>query len=134
MLNRKGLMQFSQEARSNTVWRFLISTTERGKNLMAGKAKIERNKQRLEVVAKHAKRRGELKAIVRSPRSSQAEREAAQRELQALPRDASPTRVRNRCQVTGRPRAYIGKFGLSRIAFREKALEGEIPGVRNASW
>jgi small subunit ribosomal protein S14 len=101
---------------------------------MARRALIEKNKRRMEMVERFAERRAELKRIVRSPKSSPAERDTAQRELQSLPRDASPTRVKNRCMMTGRPRAYIRKFGLSRIAFREMSLEGEIPGVRKASW
>jgi small subunit ribosomal protein S14 len=101
---------------------------------MARKSKIEKNKRRVEIVAKHADRRAQLKKAVRSPKSTVEEREAAQQELQSLPRDASPTRVKNRCAMTGRPRAFIRKFGLSRIALREMALRGEIPGVRKASW
>ncbi len=89
---------------------------------MAKKAWIARNKKRKETVAKYADRRRKLK-------------EAGDYEnLQKLPRDASPTRVRNRCSMTGRSRGYISKYGVSRIKFRELALEGRIPGIRKASW
>jgi small subunit ribosomal protein S14 len=101
---------------------------------MARKSKIEKERKRAVLVERHAGRRDELKAIVRSPKSTPEERSAAQRELQHMPRDANPTRVRNRCVMSGRPRAYLRKFGLSRIAFREMALEGKLPGVRKASW
>lgn len=101
---------------------------------MARKSKIEKEKKRAELVERYAGRRHELKAIVRNPKSSDEERQAAQRELRKLPRDSSPTRVRNRCAMTGRPRAFLRKFGLSRITFREMALDGKLPGVRKASW
>jgi small subunit ribosomal protein S14 len=101
---------------------------------MAKKAKIEKNKKRLKLVAQHAERRHQLKQVIRNPRSSPEQRESAQLELHRMPRDSSPVRVRNRCMLTGRPRGYVGRFGLSRIAFREMALAGQIPGVRKASW
>ncbi|HEU4628996.1 MAG TPA: 30S ribosomal protein S14 [Gemmatimonadaceae bacterium] len=101
---------------------------------MAKTSKIVKNRQRQETVARYAARRQELKATIQNPQTTPEAREAAQRALRALPRDASPTRVRNRCQMTGRPRAYLRQFGLSRITFREMALAGLIPGVRKASW
>ncbi|TKV58736.1 30S ribosomal protein S14 [Nakamurella flava] len=101
---------------------------------MAKKSKIARNEQRREIVARYATRRAELKETVRSPRSSDEEKAAAQLALQRLPRDASPTRVRNRDVVDGRPRAYLRAFGLSRINLREMAHRGELPGVTKSSW
>lgn len=89
---------------------------------MARKAWIERNDRKKKTVAKYAKLRAELKAA------------GDYEGLAKLPRNASPSRVVNRCNMTGRRRAYIGKFGLSRISFRELASEGRIPGVTKASW
>jgi small subunit ribosomal protein S14 len=89
---------------------------------MAKKSALARDKKRAALNAKHAARRAELKAA------------GDQAGLQKLPRNASPTRLKNRCAETGRPRAYIRKFGLSRISFREHASKGEIPGVTKASW
>ena len=89
---------------------------------MAKKSWIARNEKRKRTAAKFAEKRRELK-------------EAGDYEaLQKLPRDASPTRIRNRCSLTGRSRAYVGKFGVSRIKFRELASEGKIPGIKKASW
>lgn len=89
---------------------------------MAKKAWIARNEKRKRTVEKYAEKRAALK-------------EAGDYEaLQKLPRNASPTRVRNRCSITGRGRGYIGQYGVSRIKFRELALAGKIPGVRKASW
>ena len=101
---------------------------------MAKKSKINRNEQRKQTVAKYAERRKALKATIKSPATSPADRDLAYKALRKLPRDASPIRVRNRCAVTGRPRGYYRKFGLSRIALRELALSGELPGVTKASW
>jgi small subunit ribosomal protein S14 len=86
------------------------------------------------VVARYAQRRGELTAIIASPRRPDAEREAARRELSRQPRDASATRVRNRDAVDGRPRGYLRAFGVSRVRLRELAHEGFLPGVRKSSW
>ncbi|RSM69659.1 30S ribosomal protein S14 [Kibdelosporangium aridum] len=98
---------------------------------MAKRSKIARDRQRREVVARYAERRAELKEIVRTDPQRRAE---AQRALQALPRDASPTRLRNRDVVDGRPRAVFRAFGLSRIRLREMAHRGELPGVSKSSW
>ena len=100
---------------------------------MASWAKIKGNEKRMRLVAKYADKRRELKAILKDPKRL-AEHADAQRELQGLPRNSNPTRVRNRCAVTGRPRGYDRKFGLSRIALRELALRGEVPGVKKSSW
>lgn len=101
---------------------------------VAKKSKINRNEHRKLVVAKYATRRAELKAIIKAPSTQHTERELAQKQLRKLPRDSSATRVRNRCALTGRPRAYYRKFGLSRIALRELASNGDLPGVTKASW
>jgi small subunit ribosomal protein S14 len=89
---------------------------------MAKKGMLEKEKRREQMVAKYAELREELKA------------KGDYVSLAALPRNASPTRLRNRCQITGRSRGYIRRFGMSRIVFREKALKGEIPGVKKISW
>jgi small subunit ribosomal protein S14 len=101
---------------------------------MAKTSKIVRNAQRKALVAKHAAKRAALKAVIRDPKSTMEERDAAYAKLRALPRDSSATRVRNRCEMTGRPRAYLRQFGLGRNKFRELALFGALPGVKKASW
>jgi small subunit ribosomal protein S14 len=101
---------------------------------MAKRSKIVKDERRREVVARYAERRAELKATIRSPSSSDAERSAAQTELARQPRDASPVRVRNRDAIDGRPRGHLRKFGLSRVRVRELAHEGHLPGVRKSSW
>ena len=101
---------------------------------MAKKSKIARNRQRREIVERYAERRAALKETARSPRSTDQERAAARLALQRLPRDASPTRIRNRDVVDGRPRAFHRAFGLSRINLREMAHRGELPGVTKSSW
>ena len=101
---------------------------------MAKLSMILKNKRRTKTVAKYAKKREALKAIIQSLKSSQEEVDAAYKKLLAMPRDASATRIRNRCEITGRPRAYIRKFGLSRIAMRSLALSGDLPGVTKSSW
>jgi small subunit ribosomal protein S14 len=101
---------------------------------MAKKSKIARNEQRRVIVERYAQRRAELKEILRAPGSTAEQRDAATRELRRQPRDASPTRLRNRDVVDGRPRAYFRAFGLSRVRLREMAHGGELPGVRKSSW
>jgi small subunit ribosomal protein S14 len=101
---------------------------------MAKKSKIVKNDCRRAIVAHYAPRRTELKAIIRAPASTGAQRVAAQRELARQPRDASATRVRNRDAVDGRPRGHLRKFGLSRVRVRQLAHNGQLPGVRKASW
>ncbi|RDG35649.1 30S ribosomal protein S14 [Streptomyces corynorhini] len=101
---------------------------------MAKKSKIVRNERRKEIVERYAVRRAELKEILRSPGTPEAERVAADRELRRQPRDASATRVRNRDSVDGRPRGHLRKFGLSRVRLREQAHAGFLPGVRKSSW
>lgn len=101
---------------------------------MAKKSKIARDAQRREVVARYEARRAALKAASVAAHATPDERAAAMARLHALPRDASPVRVRNRDTVDGRPRAYLRKFGLSRIRLREMAHRGELPGVTKSSW
>lgn len=101
---------------------------------MAKISKVVNNERRKGVVKLYAARRAEWKAIVNNPKSSVEQVDAAVIKLQKMPRDASPSRVRNRCSQTGRTRGYLRKFGLSRIALRKLALEGQIPGVVKSSW
>lgn len=101
---------------------------------MAKKSKIAKNAQRRKIVAKYAERRARLVAIVKDPNTRIDEKVEAQEKLAKMPRDASATRVRNRCALTGRPRGYYRKFGLSRIALREEGLLGNLPGVVKSSW
>jgi len=101
---------------------------------MAKKSKIVKNEQRKRIVARYAHRRRELLAIIKDPDRSWDDKDAARRELNRMPRDASPTRVRSRGGTTGRPRGVLTQFELDRIAFRTKALNGELPGIRKASW
>lgn len=101
---------------------------------MAKTAMINRDKKRREMVKKYAAKRAELFAIITNMSLSDEERFTARQKLQALPRDSSPVRLRNRCALTGRPRGTFSKFGLGRIKLREHALRGEIPGIVKASW
>ncbi|CQD03396.1 30S ribosomal protein S14 [Mycobacterium lentiflavum] len=101
---------------------------------MAKKSKIVKNDQRRAIVARYAERRALLKQIIRSPASDPEQRLAAQAALARQPRDASAVRVRNRDSVDGRPRGHLRKFGLSRVRVRELAHQGQLPGIRKASW
>jgi small subunit ribosomal protein S14 len=101
---------------------------------MAKTNMVEREKRRAKIAVRFAAKRAELKELIRSPKTSHEERQAAQVKLQKLPRDASPTRGRNRCAITGRSRGVYRKFGLSRVKIREVANRGEIPGLSKASW
>ncbi len=101
---------------------------------MATKAKIATNEKKKKLVAKHAAKRAALKAVILDPKVPYAEKSAAVNKLNALPRNSCRNRVRNRCVLTGRPRGVYRKFGLSRIAIREKGLAGEIPGLTKSSW
>ena len=101
---------------------------------MAKLALIEREKKRAKLVAKYAGKRTALKAIIDDQDKSEEERYSARLELQQLPRNANPTRQRNRCAITGRPRGTFRKFGLARNKIREIAFKGEIPGLTKASW
>ncbi|MFC5280922.1 30S ribosomal protein S14 [Arcanobacterium canis] len=101
---------------------------------MAKRSKIVADQRRRKIVARYAQRRAELKKRSVNVHLTDEERAEAMAALHALPRDASPTRLRNRDVVDGRPRGYLGKFGLSRVRFRKMALDGELPGVRKSSW
>ena len=101
---------------------------------MAKRNMLEREKRRAEIAKKYAARRTKLKEAVRDPHGSHETRTAAQEALQKLPRDASPTRQRNRCAITGRSRGVYRKFGLGRSKLREATMRGEIPGLGKASW
>lgn len=101
---------------------------------MAKLALIEREKKRARLVAKFAAKREALKAIIEDQSKSEEERYEARLELQQLPRNANPTRQRNRCAITGRPRGTFRKLGLARNKIREIAFRGEIPGLTKASW
>lgn len=101
---------------------------------MAKVCLINREEKRARMVKKYAAKRAGLKAVIANTRSSDEERMAALQALQSLPRNASPVRQRNRCQLTGRPRGVFSKFGLARGKLREYAMRGEIPGIVKASW
>jgi small subunit ribosomal protein S14 len=101
---------------------------------MAKKSKIAKNEQRKVIAARFVERRRVLKAVVASPASSPEEKANAVVALQKLPRDASPTRIRNRDASDGRPRGFLRKFGLSRVKMRQAAHHGELPGVTKSSW
>ena len=101
---------------------------------MAKMSLIQREEKREKLVAKYAKKYAELQAIARDAKRSDEERYVARLELQKLPRNANPSRLRNRCGLTGRPRGTFRKFGLARSKIRELAFKGDIPGVVKASW
>jgi small subunit ribosomal protein S14 len=101
---------------------------------MAKMSLKQREEKREKLVAKFAKKYAELQVTARNAKLSDEERYAARLELQKLPRNANPTRLRNRCELTGRPRGTFRKFGLGRSKIRELAFKGDIPGVVKASW
>lgn len=101
---------------------------------MAKKSSIEKNKHRKQLVKKYAGRRERLLAVANDESKSMEERFEARLKLATLPRNSSPSRIRNRCEVTGRPRAYYRKLGMSRIALRELGNGGMIPGLVKSSW
>jgi len=101
---------------------------------MAKTSKIVKNEERKVLVARYADRRRALLAIIKSPKTTSEERVTAYSKLRKLPRNSAKVRIRNRCSMTGRARGFEGYFGLSRLALREMALNGLIPGVRKASW
>jgi len=101
---------------------------------MAKKSAIEKNKQRQRLVKKYAAKREALRAIIHDRDKPIEERIQAQLKLSSLPRNSAPTRVRNRCEVSGRPRAYYRKLKMSRIALRDMASQGKIPGMVKSSW
>jgi small subunit ribosomal protein S14 len=101
---------------------------------MAKNSMKARETKRAKLVAKFAEKRAALKATINDVNASEEERWDAVLKLQALPRDSSASRQRNRCNQTGRPHGFLRKFGLSRIKVREACMKGEIPGLRKASW
>ena len=101
---------------------------------MAKLSLINRELKREALVKKFAKKRAELNAIISDQSQSEETRYQARLKLQQLPRNASPTRLRNRCELTGRPRGTFRKFGLGRNKLREIAMRGEVPGITKASW
>ena len=101
---------------------------------MAKKSKIVREKKLIKMVEKYAQKREELKSIISNPNTPIEDREEAVNKLDKLPKSSSAIRIRNRCFITGRPRGVIRRFQLSRLSFREMALNGAIPGVTKASW
>lgn len=101
---------------------------------MAKLSLINRDAKRVKLAKKYAAKRAELKAVIDNAKLSDEERMVARLALQKLPRNSNPTRQRNRCQITGRPRGVFSKFGLARGKLREIAMRGEIPGMVKASW
>lgn len=101
---------------------------------MAKISMIERERKRERLVAKYADKRAELKSIINDAKRSDEERAQARLALQKLPRNANPTRLRNRCEITGRARGVYQQFGLGRAKIRELAFRGELPGVTKSSW
>ena len=101
---------------------------------MAKTSMIQREAKRTKLVAKYAEKRAALKAIISDVNASDDEKWDASLKLQALPRDSSSSRQRNRCQITGRPHGVYRRFGLSRIKLREAAMRGDVPGLKKASW
>jgi small subunit ribosomal protein S14 len=101
---------------------------------MAKKSQVARNEKRQKLVARYATRRAELVAVIKDAGATDDAKQDAYRQLHKLPRDSSATRVRNRCRVTGRARAYMRRFEMSRISFRELANQGKLPGVKKSSW
>ncbi len=101
---------------------------------MAKVSMKQRELKRQQTVANFAEKRAQLKAVIRNPNSTEDERWEAQVALQKQPRNASKSRLRNRCRITGRPHGVLRKFGLSRIKLREAAMRGDVPGLVKASW
>ncbi|MGQ0537973.1 MAG: 30S ribosomal protein S14 [Gemmatimonadaceae bacterium] len=101
---------------------------------MAKTSKKVRNEQRAELVKRYAVKRKALRGKIRDPKTSDEARAKAYAQLRALPRNSAEIRLRNRCAMTGRTRGHVRAFGLSRLAFRDMALQGLLPGVRKASW
>jgi len=101
---------------------------------MAKVSAVEKNKRRQKLVDKYAAKRSELKKIIKDQTNPIEERFKAQLQLAEMPRDGSKIRLRNRCEVTGRPRGYYRKMGMSRIALRELGNMGKVPGLTKSSW
>ncbi len=101
---------------------------------MAKLSQVLRDQRRIKLIAKYAEKRAELRKRLNDPNVSMEEKFEIQQAFAKLPRTSCPTRLKRRCAVTGRPRGFYRKFGISRIAFREMALRGQLPGVRKSSW
>jgi small subunit ribosomal protein S14 len=101
---------------------------------MAKTCMINRERKRQKLVRRYARKREELKAMISDPKLSEQERREAVEKLNKLPRDSSPSRLRNRCAITGRAHGYYRKFGLARNKLREAAMRGDVPGLIKASW
>jgi small subunit ribosomal protein S14 len=101
---------------------------------MAKKSMVARDKKRAKLAAEYKDKREALIKVIKDPEASQQDKYDAYRKLSRMPRNASPVRYHNRCRVTGRPRGYIRRFQMSRIALRDLGLRGEIPGVTKSSW
>ena len=101
---------------------------------MAKKSMVQRELKRLKMVEKYSAKRLALKRVIRDVNASDEEKELAQKKLNSMPRDSSPSRMRKRCSITGRPHGVYRKFGLARTKLRESAMRGEIPGLTKASW
>ena len=106
----------------------------RAGDLMAKTSQVLRDEHRKKLIQKFAVKRAALRKRLRDPNGSMEEKQEIQEAFAKLPRNSCLTRLKRRCQITGRPRAYYRKFGISRIALRELALRGQLPGVRKASW
>lgn len=130
----KYLASQRRQATGNSLLSRRFQKTDSEIEDMAKKSMMAKNRKRQRLVEVYREKRAELKAIWTDTSRSPEEREEAFKRLNRLPRDSSPTRVRNRCALTGRPRAYYRKFGLSRIALRDLARRGELPGVTKSSW
>jgi small subunit ribosomal protein S14 len=111
-----------------------LSRTETEQNRMAKKSMIAREVKRAKIVEKYAEKRKQLKATISNPASSHEQVDEAVQKLQKMPRDASRSRQRNRCRITGRPHGVYRKFGLCRNKLREAAMRGDVPGLVKASW
>ena len=101
---------------------------------MAKLSQVLRDKRREKLIAKHASKREELRKRLNDANVSIAEKEEIQKQFAKLPRNSCPTRLNRRCAISGRSKGYYQKFGISRIALRELALAGQLPGVRKSSW
>lgn len=101
---------------------------------MAKKSMVQRELKRAKLVQKYAAKRAALQAVLKDQDASFEDKMEASRKLQMLPRDSSRTRQRNRCNLTGRPHGFFRKFGLSRNKLRQHTMQGDVPGVRKASW
>ncbi len=101
---------------------------------MAKKSMINREMRRVKLVKKYRDKRNALRDLIKNPNTSYEEKQDAVKQMQALPRNSSPSRLRNRCRLTGRPNGFYRKFGLGRNKLREAAMSGDVPGLVKASW